>query len=203
MNKNEHESINIEEENNNNDEKGKEEFEIEEGEDDEEEEINVNENYNLENIKEIKEEKDMDDKREVANKELDKLLKTFKVKTDKKSLKEEGLSYNALLLLKDIEDYRIDEINEQLCKEEVIDKSNFNGNESIFLDQLSKWGKVLDSAYLYGNKNDKVFLGFKMKCNFLNSDLNNNVFNKNYIKKSCRKILVNSMKLFNCKIVKW
>ena len=210
MNKNEHESINIEEENNNNDEKGKEEFEIEEGEDDEEEEINVNENYNLENIKEIKEEKDMDDKREVANKELDKLLKAFKVKTDKKSLKEEGLSDNAILLLKDIEDYRIDEINEQLCKEEVIDKSNFNGNESIFLDQLSKWGKALDSAYLYGNKNDKVFLGFKMKCNFLKQKSlilmnlkNNNAFNKNYIKKSCRKILVNSMKLFNCKITKW
>ena len=42
-----------------------------------------------------------------------------------------------------------------------------------------------------------------MKCYFQNSDLNDNVVNKSYIKNSCRKILVNSMKLFNCKITQW
>ena len=208
MKKKENESISVEEEeeNNNNDDEKEEEFEIEEGEDEDEEEeekININKKYNLENIQETKEEKDKKNKRKVTNKELVKLLKTFKIKTDKETFKEEGLSYDAKLLMKNIEDYRIDEINEQLYKTESIEESGFNGDESIFLDQLSKWGKALDFAYLYGNKNNKIFLGFQMKCYFINSDLNNNVIDKNYIKKSCRKILVNSMKLFNCKIVKW
>ena len=46
-------------------------------------------------------------------------------------------------------------------------------------------------------------MGFQMKCYFENSELNDNAVNKVYIKNSCRKILVNSMKLFNCKITKW
>ena len=42
-----------------------------------------------------------------------------------------------------------------------------------------------------------------MKCYFEDSTINNKFVGKNFIKKSCRKILVNSMKLFNCKITNW
>ena len=42
-----------------------------------------------------------------------------------------------------------------------------------------------------------------MKCYFEDSTIKNKFVDKNFIKKSCRKILVNSMKLFNCKITKW
>jgi len=179
------------------------ELDIEE-ENEEEEEINNNKEYYLENIdttEDIKEEKDK--KKQSITKELDKLLKSFKIETNKKVLKEEGLSNEAKLFSKSIEDFRIDEIYEQITKIEIIESSDLSGNESIFLDQFPKWGKALDFAYLYGNKDNKIFLGFQMKCYFQNSDLNDNVVNKSYIKNSCRKILVNSMKLFNCKITQW
>ena len=42
-----------------------------------------------------------------------------------------------------------------------------------------------------------------MKCYFENSDLNKHTIDRNWIKKNCRKILVNSMKLFNSKITLW
>ena len=85
----------------------------------------------------------------------------------------------------------------------VVERSNYKGNETIFLDQFSKWGKALDFAYLYGSKNKKTFFGFQMKCYFENSELNDNAVDKCWIRKNCQKILVNSMKLFNCKITRW
>jgi len=190
------------------------ELDIEEEEDEEEkeekeekEEINTNEDYysentEIDNNKEIQEEKEK--KKKSVNEQLDKLLKSFKIETNKEIFKEEGISNEAKLFSKNIEDFRIDEINEQRKKKEIlIEDSDLSGNESIFLDQFSKWGKALDFAYLYGDKDNKIFLGFQMKCYFENSDLNDNVVNKFYIKNSCRKILVNSMKLFNCKISQW
>ena len=185
------------------------ELDIEEEEDEEEEEINYNKEYcgeNIDNTEEIREEEEeekKDKKKQSFNKELDKILNSFKIETNREAFKEEGLSNEAKLFSKNIEDFRIDEINEQRKKKEIIESSDLNGNESIFLDQFSKWGKALDFAYLYGDKNNKVFLGFQMKCYFENSDLNDKVVNKFYIKNSCRKILVNSMKLFNCKITQW
>ena len=141
---------------------------------------------------------------------LDEMLKKFDL--DNKNNNEDifdkkGLSFKTLLLTLTIEDYRKFEIIEQkekyIKKDTPIEKSGFNGDESIFLDQFSKWGKALDFAYIYGKKNEKIFVGFQMKCFFENSDLNNNAIDKCWIRKSCQKILVNSMKLFNCKIVKW
>ena len=145
-------------------------------------------------------------KKNMAGEKFEDLLKAFsiddkKMNTDKNKWK--GLSKEAKLNSKTIEDYRLEEIEEQRKEKQEFDKGLIDGDSSIFLDQYSKFGKTLDFAYIYGNKNEKTFIGFQMKCYFEDSTLKNKFVNKNFIKKSCRKILVNSMKLFNCKISQW
>ena len=132
------------------------------------------------------------------------LLDKFDVDIKEKELNSQGLSLEAITYSKNIEDYRFDEINNQINEEEIIVKNDdFTGDESIFLDQFNKRGKTLDFAYLYGTKNNKTFIGFQMKCYFINSNLNNDTVDKCKIRRDCQKILINSMKLFNCKITKW
>ena len=114
-----------------------------------------------------------------------------------------GLSKEAQNLSKTIEDLRLDEVKKQIKKKQAFNANLYSGDESIFLDQFSKFGKTLDFAYLYGKKNDKFFIGFQMKCYFEKSNLKEKFIYKPYIKKNCRKILVNTMKLFNCKITHW
>ena len=151
---------------------------------------------------------DEDDKNEgYVDNDFERMLKKFGIESNENNLNEEGFSYKAILYSQTIEDYRNYEIKEQRKKyqenDEPIKKSNFNGDESLFLDQYSKWGKALDFAYMYGPKDKKTFVGFQMKCYFEDSNLNNNAVDKCWIRYNCKKILVNSMKLFNCKIVKW
>jgi len=145
-------------------------------------------------------------KKNMAGEKFEDLLKAFsiddkKMNTDKNKWK--GLSKEAKLNSKTIEDYRLEEIEEQRKEKQEFDKGLIDGDCSIFLDQYYKFGKTLDFAYIYGNKNEKTFIGFQMKCYFEDSTIKNKFVDKNFIKKSCRKILVNSMKLFNCKITKW
>ena len=61
----------------------------------------------------------------------------------------------------------------------------------------------MDFAYLSGKKENKTFIGFQMKCYFNNNILSDKYIDKIIIKENCKKILVNSMKLFNCKINNW
>ena len=150
----------------------------------------------------VEKEKDEESQKTFTNARFEKLLKKFGVK-EKKSFDETGLSEFAILYSKTIDDYRIDEIQKQRKKQQIFEENDINGNESIFLDQLSKYGKTLDYAYLYGKKGNKKFIGFQMKCYFENSDLDDKFCKKYEIKKSIQKILVNSMKLLNCKITEW
>ena len=147
------------------------------------------------------------EKNKIAGEEFENLLKEFslddkKINTDKNN-KNKGLSKEAKLYSKTIDDYRKDEIKKQRKEKQEFSKSLIDGNKSIFLDQYSKFGKTLDYAYIYGTKDKKSFIGFQMKCYFEDSTINNKFVGKNFIKKSCRKILVNSMKLFNYKITNW
>ena len=134
---------------------------------------------------------------------LNELLKKFDTKKNKIKIEDTYLTKDAILLSKTIEIYRQEEIREQLKSKQIIKESNFNGSEILLLDQISKRGKTLDYAYLFGEKNKKIFIGFQMKCYFENSVLNSKALDKIIIKEKCKKILVNSMKLFNCKIVEW
>ena len=143
-------------------------------------------------------------KNNFENKDFDELLKNFginfkeQVKFDRKFI-----NHEIILLSKTIEDYRLSEIETQRKKNQIIEKSKFTGQESFFLDQRSKSGKTLDFAYLYGNKQNKKFIGFQIKCYFENSNLDNKAINKAIIRDNLQKILVNSMKLLNCKITEW
>lgn len=146
------------------------------------------------------------DKKEnnIDNIDFDILLKTFGINfKEKAKFNLNSVNYEIISLSKTIEDYRLSEIETQRAKKQIIEKSNFTGEESLFLDQHSKSGKTLDFAYLYGSKQNKIFIGFQIKCYFENSNLDNKVVNKGIIKDNLQKILVNSMKLFNCKITNW
>ena len=124
------------------------------------------------------------------NKEFEVLLKKFSEDEKKNNSNKEkwiGLAKEVKLYYKTIEDYRLEEIKEQRKEKQIFTKSLINGDDSIFLDQYSKFGKTLDFAYIYGDKNDKVFIGFQMKCYFENSTIKNKFINKNSIKKVVEK----------------
>ena len=143
-------------------------------------------------------------------------LKNFGINIEANEKEEndfEGIDKESIILSKNIEYYRRKEIFNQITKLENINikkdykstmqNPDFTGKESILIDQISNYGKTLDYALLYGMKNKKIFIGFKMKCYSGNSLLNKDVLDKSKIKDNCKKMLVNSMKLFNCKIMEW
>ena len=98
--------------------------------------INKNEEDNIDNQKK---------KSKIDNKEkysLEKMLDDFKIKTLNNKSKFEGLSDDAISFLKNIEDYRADEINKQRKSNESFNKSEYNGDESIYIYRpIFKMGK--------------------------------------------------------------
>jgi hypothetical protein len=80
---------------------------------------------------------------------------------------------------------------------------SYNGNESFYIIQGNPNGELLDYAILYGKKNEKIFLGFQMKCYPSDTNIDNKFIEKDSIKKKLSPILLNSIKLFNCLIKEW
>ena len=85
----------------------------------------------------------------------------------KNEIKEE----NNLLKLKDVVDYDDHEIDyyklkylEELKKNYIINGNKLFGDMNIFINQKSQRGRMLDLAYVYGDKNNKTFIGFQMKA---------------------------------------
>ena len=91
---------------------------------------------------------------------------------------------------------RIDELKEQ-------GYSNFSGEENFIIDQKNQFGQCLDFALLFGEKMKKTFVGFQIKCfdPYVNHKLTE--ITKYNIKNKLKQILINSLILFNCKIVEW
>ena len=142
------------------------------------------------------------------NKKFHQLLEDFKINDDENLTKSFISNKNKNLISKytieyskNIEDFRMDAIKDY--KYEISIKNNFTGNEALLLDQIKKTGKTLDYALLYGKKNEKVLIGFQIKCYFNNSILAEQTIDKSTIRENCSKMLVNSMILFNCKITNW
>ena len=142
------------------------------------------------------------------NKKFHQLLEDFKINDDENLTKSFISNKNKNLISKytieyskNIEDFRMDAIKDY--KYEISIKNNFTGNEALLLDQIKKTGKTLDYALLYGKKNEKVLIGFQIKCYFNNSILAEQTIDKSTIREKCSKMLVNSMILFNCKITNW
>ena len=72
------------------------------------------------------------------------------------------------------------------------------------MEQKKRTGKTLDCALLYGKEKEKTFIGFQIKCYFEETtSLPLKAKNKLEIKRSIKKILINSMYLLNCKITSW
>ena len=40
----------------------------------------------------------------------------------------------------------------------------YEGNENIFIEKKNKNGKTVDYAVLNGDRKDKIFISFQMKC---------------------------------------
>ena len=78
-----------------------------------------------------------------------------------------------------------------------------NGNENIFIDQKNTNGKIVDYAVLFGNRENKKFVSFQMKCYSSTTSLEEKFMDKSYIRNKLSPMLFNSIKLFNCKITEW
>ena len=68
------------------------------------------------------------------------------------------------------------------------------------IEKINKNGKTVDYAVLYGDRRDKTFITFQMKCYSSQTSLSENI-NKKYIKSKLSPMLINSLQLFNCKII--
>ena len=165
-----------------------------------------------------------------------KFLNLFENKDNKNKKIEEketdliDINYIEKILLKEIDDYRIEEFNNQILKKkrEILEdinkrkiinkkkriihlpiiekkdkKENFTGNENIIIEQTNSNGKAVDYAFLCGKKDNKKLITFQMKCYSSNSNLEDIFINKFDIKQRLSPMLINSMKLFNCYIIEW
>ena len=135
-------------------------------------------------------------------------------KIEENKINNEYISENAKKYLKTIEDYRKELINEYKSSRIYDDKNinalmqntakkKFIGNENIFLFQSKENGELIDYGILYGEKTEKIILLFQMKCYGEKSSLDKKFLDKIYIKEKLKKILFNSISMFNCKIIKW
>ena len=130
---------------------------------------------------------------EVTTKRTEKI--TLKIEeTMKKKIKEKEKGLIKISMVKK---------NKKKNKKIQIDLKKYNGDETFFIIQGNKNGKLLDYAILYGEKNNKIFVGFKMKCYGIDTSLEDKFLDRNYIKKTLSPILLNSIKSFNCLIKQW
>ena len=165
----------------------------------------------------------INNEKEIYNKDdsiefIKELLNKFKVNQNIDEERKERFKYMSKISKiheRDIDDYRYDVINkyynydqnkneiDKLVKESKINLKKFNGDENIFLNQSKENGECVDFAVLFGEKNDKTFVSFQMKCYGSNTSVDEKVKDKIYIKDKIKEILVNSMALFNCQIKHW
>ena len=82
-------------------------------------------------------------------------------------------------------------------------KCKFQGNENLFIDQTNTNGRVVDYAFLFGERENKKLVLFQMKCYSNYTSLADLFVNKNEIKEKLSPMLLNSIKLFNCLISEW
>jgi len=81
--------------------------------------------------------------------------------------------------------------------------SNFNGDEIFMIEQGNKKGDLFDFAILYGKRNEKIFLGFQMIYYPVNENLYGKLLKRYLYRRILSPILINSIKLLNCRIKEW
>ena len=129
------------------------------------------------------------------NIEIDKQLKNINLM---ESLKD-YINYNS----RNIEYYKWQYLDDIETEYEILGNKNI-GDMSAFIDQNNQRGKLLDLVYVYGPKDDKKLIGFKMKA-YDEKSSNNNKFNptKDNIKKELQPMIVNIKYLMNMNIKSW
>ena len=127
------------------------------------------------------------------------------------NLEEELQERNLLLDLKDIinydvkniEYYKLDYLN-NLNKFHTISGNKNLGDKSIYINQKNQRGKKLDFAYVYGNKKEKIFIGFQTKA-YDEEASHSCTFNetKDSLRKTLSPMLVNIKYLMDMDIKSW
>ena len=99
------------------------------------------------------------------------------------------------ILRKEVEENKVKKKSKNKCDKQIIpiyDEKFKNGN--ILIEQTQITGKCVDSAYLYGNKDEKTLILLQMKFYEVNSGISNDdkrKLEKSYIQENCKKILMN------------
>ena len=110
------------------------------------------------------------------------------------------INYNC----KDIEYYKLQYLS-SLNKEYCIFGDKNLGNMSVFINQSNQRGKKLDLAYVYGKKEEKVFIGFQMKAYNEDDSSHDCKFDatKDDLKKALQPMIVNIKYLMDMDIKSW
>ena len=143
--------------------------------------------------------KDISDyRKEIFEKKVNKRLDDIMEIIDKKKKIIKGENINIAIKKK-----RKIKKNDEITKSIFSIKKIYNGNENIFIDQVNTNGKIVDYAFLFGEKNNKKLVTFQMKCYSTLTTLDNIFEDKTRIKENLSPMLINSIKLFNCVIKEW
>ena len=131
------------------------------------------------------------EKNENNNKQLEDLNLISKLK--------DYINYNS----QNIEYYKLQYLNNIKIDYNILGNKNI-GDMSIFINQKNKRGKLLDLAYVYGKKEEKVFIGFQMKAYDEESSYSSK-FNptKDSIKKALQPMIINIKYLMDMNIISW
>ena len=131
-----------------------------------------------------------------VNKSLNEIMNVIDKEIKKKNIKEEIIN---IPIKKNKKIQKTDEISESI----ISIKKEYNGDENIFIDQVNSKGKIVDYAFLFGEKDNKKLVTFQMKCYSTLTTLDNIFEDKTRIKENISPMLINSIKLFNCVIKEW
>ena len=151
-------------------------------------------------IKRIKDYKSEIYEREIKIRK-DKILNKVKEEINKRKINEQN-GKNKHIRKKKILKIPIYEKNKKKNKKDS-QKEEYDGNETFYITQSNPNGELLDYAVLYGNREQKIFLGFQIKCYSSDTDIGDKFTEKDLIKQILSPILLNSIKLFNCLIQHW
>ena len=89
-------------------------------------------------------------------------------------------------------------------KNNIYYMNNIKGN-SLLINQEDVNGKTLDQAFIFGDENNKIFLGLQMKClsNKVDHFTTLKSINKENIKQNCQNILLRCILNLNIEIKEW
>ena len=162
--------------------------------------------FSSEYQKEIEKINEMDEYKEIIAEET--LEYSKEINNFKKEIYEKIIIKRKEEILKIINDKRIQnnkkgKIKIPITKYTTENISKFNGDDNFMIEQANKKGDLFDFAILYGKRNEKIFLGFQIIYFPVNEILYGKLLKRYLYRRILSPILINSIKLLNCKIKEW